>query len=300
MALRGAIYSDRGHLEMINMVTGGRDLLGSPQNSYWHRGRKFAAAMMAPAAVAQWEPFQAQEAKRLVVDLVGEPRKYVFWFDRYSTSVTVRECYGKTLRTPEETEWHVGKIMTRMHNIERVATPGGYLVEVIPALRYLPEFLAPFKREARALHEEESSYFYGLIADGRKDYENSVPQSPPSFVRCWAEKKDHWELSQSDIAYVIGTMYGGGAGTTSGAMQSFCQAMCHYPEWQTELHKELDRVVGPDRIPTFADEPELHLVRAVIKEVLRWRPVVPGSESSPFHSPPPQYFPRAPGHIQRC
>src|SRR5947207_2409249 len=35
--------------------------------------------------------------------------------------------------------------------------------------------------------------------------------------------------------------------------------------------EELDRVVGSDRTPTFDDEPNLPYIRAMVKEVMRWR-----------------------------
>lgn len=37
--------------------------------------------------------------------------------------------------------------------------------------------------------------------------------------------------------------------------------------------EELDRVVGPHRSPTFEDEKDLVYVKALVKEVLRWRSV---------------------------
>jgi len=43
-------------------------------------------------------------------------------------------------------------------------------------------------------------------------------------------------------------------------------------------HEELDRVVG-NRMPTWDDEPELPYIRAIAKEVLRWRP--PGFIGTP-------------------
>jgi cytochrome P450 len=161
--------------------------------------------------------------------------------------------------------------------ISRVATPGGYLVEIIPAMMYLPEFLAPFRREAKMLHDLESRYFADLVKEARQAYDEKVTESPPSFARCWLTKDDNWELSTSEATYVLGTLYGGGSGTTSNAMQSFIQAMCHYPEWQTKLQQEIDEVVGPERLPAFSDRTRLPLVRAVAKEILRWRPMVPGS-----------------------
>ena len=52
-------------------------------------------------------------------------------------------------------------------------------------------------------------------------------------------------------------------------------AMLAYPETQARAHAELDAVVGRDRLPTFADQPHLPYIRAMVKEVLRWRPAGP-------------------------
>ena len=51
--------------------------------------------------------------------------------------------------------------------------------------------------------------------------------------------------------------------------------MALYPEVQKKAQMEIDRVVGMDRLPSFADRPNLPYVDAVVKEVLRWNPVVP-------------------------
>lgn len=37
--------------------------------------------------------------------------------------------------------------------------------------------------------------------------------------------------------------------------------------------QEIDRVVGPSRLPTWEDEPNLPYLRALIKEVHRWAPI---------------------------
>jgi len=47
------------------------------------------------------------------------------------------------------------------------------------------------------------------------------------------------------------------------------------PEVQSKAQEELDRVVGPNRLPEFSDELELPYIRAVCKEVLRWNAVIP-------------------------
>ena len=51
--------------------------------------------------------------------------------------------------------------------------------------------------------------------------------------------------------------------------------MLAYPETQARAHAELDAVIGRTRLPTFADYQHLPYIRAMVKEVLRWRPITP-------------------------
>lgn len=47
------------------------------------------------------------------------------------------------------------------------------------------------------------------------------------------------------------------------------------PEVQKKAQAEIDRVVGPHRLPNFDDRPSLPYAEALYREVMRWRPVVP-------------------------
>lgn len=51
--------------------------------------------------------------------------------------------------------------------------------------------------------------------------------------------------------------------------------MARYPETMKKAQAEIDAVVGNARLPDFSDEDSLPYVGALVKEVLRWRPVVP-------------------------
>ena len=59
------------------------------------------------------------------------------------------------------------------------------------------------------------------------------------------------------------------------AIHSFYLVMTMHPEIQRKAQAEIDRVVGNDRLPTLADQPNLPCVDALVKEVLRWGPVAP-------------------------
>ena len=62
---------------------------------------------------------------------------------------------------------------------------------------------------------------------------------------------------------------------TSATFLNVILAMVLYPEVMRKAQAQIDAVVGRDRIPTFEDQKNLPYVEAMVKEVLRWRPVGP-------------------------
>lgn len=57
--------------------------------------------------------------------------------------------------------------------------------------------------------------------------------------------------------------------------------MTLHPDIQKRGQAEVDRVIGPTRLPTLADREQLPFVEAIVKEVFRWIPVAPQGERSP-------------------
>ena len=56
---------------------------------------------------------------------------------------------------------------------------------------------------------------------------------------------------------------------------NFIAAMALHPECQERAQREIDEVVGHDRLPEMTDRPELPYVNAVLKETMRWCPITP-------------------------
>ena len=69
---------------------------------------------------------------------------------------------------------------------------------------------------------------------------------------------------------------------TVSSVSSFFLAMITHPEVQRKAREEIDRVIGNDRLPLFADQVDLPYVEAIVKEVIRWNPVTPLG-GSPIH-----------------
>src|SRR5579859_486449 len=70
-----------------------------------------------------------------------------------------------------------------------------------------------------------------------------------------------------------GTMIEAGSETTSQALNNCIIGLLSNPEAIRLGQEELDRVIGSDRPPNYDDEESLPYIRAIIKEILRWRPV---------------------------
>lgn len=58
-------------------------------------------------------------------------------------------------------------------------------------------------------------------------------------------------------------------------IQTFFLAMVLHPEIQQRAQKQLDDIVGADRLPEFKDIASLPYIEAMVKELLRWQPVTP-------------------------
>lgn len=78
-----------------------------------------------------------------------------------------------------------------------------------------------------------------------------------------------------DLAgYTSGSLLEAGSDTTASVLYGFIQALLVWPEVQKKAQAEVDRVVGPNRLPTMEDYPDLLYIRCCVKEALRWMPTV--------------------------
>jgi len=82
-------------------------------------------------------------------------------------------------------------------------------------------------------------------------------------------------VDEEAIRGVSGTIYLGGEETTASSIKSFFLAATLHPEMVRLAQKELDEVIGGDRLPDISDKPQLPYVSAFLKEVLRWGPPTP-------------------------
>lgn len=217
MRERGTLYSSREQLPMaVQLVSDNLRPLFLPYSDQWRKCRKLIHHLTMSSAATSYQPLQEQESIRMVRDLIRQPKDYERWFERYAAGLVMRLAFGQTIHTGDEES--VRRIIAIVHTVERVASPGAYLVDTIPALMYLPTFLAPFKREAAKLHAEELSLFRSLQSNVRDRLRDGDPTASSTFTAKFLNAQAEYDLSDDEGAYVIGSLFEAGAGTTSAAL----------------------------------------------------------------------------------
>lgn len=180
-------------------------------------------------------------------------------------SVTYALMYGYRLPTGREPE------LVRAHAIMKEFADmmsGNNIVDMLPCLDKLP-IPWPWRSKAeRHWLEQRDLHFTNLHRARANPGWNFVKEMGAS-----AEAK---QMSEEEFAFDIGILADAALETTVLTGNWFVVA------WLTQNKKSgfvvkaqrlLDDVVGRDRLPTFADRPNLVYIDAIVEEVLRWRPI---------------------------
>ncbi|EJT97960.1 cytochrome P450 [Dacryopinax primogenitus] len=197
------------------------------------------------------------------------PDEFVKHFHLNSGSTIMRIAYGYEL--DGDNDLHLRHANMVIRDFSRACAPGRWLVDLIPILKHVPEWFqgGNFKKIARKWRSELDECYSVPFTFASGD------NLPSMISQLLESNKQHGDETQ--IANAVGSLFIAGSDTTPVALSNFIMAMILYPEVQKKAQSELDRVVGLERRPTLADRVNLPYVVAVVKEVLRWAPVVPTS-----------------------
>ncbi|KAF7419468.1 hypothetical protein PC9H_002058 [Pleurotus ostreatus] len=219
----------------------------------WRLHRRFVHIVLSQAAVKQYHPVQEDLARRLCFSLLTHPENFNADLRLFSGRVVIAVTYGLSVDTADSKYIkHADATMD--------------LKEVVVGKQMIEDLItAPFEHVERDMR------------DG-----SAVPSLTQELLSM--EKDDISDFEQS-VKWATGSMYGAGAesarlfdlsvGRTYATLLVFVLAMALHPKVQLQAQKEIDEVIGSQRLPGIADKAQLPFVNAVIKETIRWRPIVP-------------------------
>ncbi|KII83621.1 hypothetical protein PLICRDRAFT_119208 [Plicaturopsis crispa FD-325 SS-3] len=271
---RSAIYSGRPRsIVGSEFLTGGLSLAFLSYGETSKRMRRSTHEALSKSGVKDYLRLQSMEAAIMTKGLLDEPAKFDAHLLRTTTSITTNIIYGAdTMR--RATDPAIKQISAFMARALRAAQPGAYLVELFTWMKYMPTWLAKWKRDALEHYNSDSKVFESLF-DGVAEKIAKGDEQPSIVASLISQQKRHG-LTKAESSWLAATFYGAGVETTAGVLVFFIQAMLHYPHVQERAQAELDAVVGRSRMPTFEDMENLPYIRAIAREALRWKPVGPG------------------------
>ncbi|KAJ5050651.1 uncharacterized protein L3040_002526 [Drepanopeziza brunnea f. sp. 'multigermtubi'] len=265
LSKRSAIYSDRPVIPNLpDNRTSGNYLALLGRTETWKRQRKVCHQVMARSSSESLYNYPAIESKRLLYHMSRTPSDYIGHIEQYTSRTISRLSWGSPHFADELRVGTFGLLQT--------ISPSGAVPNIVSPLSYLPAWLSPWKQVENARHLRERKFFEHCINSVKSAVAKGTAMD--SYMKVFLETKDNHGMPEEEGQYLIGMMAIAGALTAGSPLQSYILAMCCYPEWQAKLREEMRACIG-DRAPEWQDREQLPLLRAVVKEVVRWRPPVP-------------------------
>lgn len=100
-------------------------------------------------------------------------------------------------------------------------------------------------------------------------------ENPRDFTDMMLINQEKHGLTDMDVEVIMWDVMAGGIDTSATTLEWFFYIMCNYPETQRKIQEELDRVIGPNRLPTWEDKDNLPYLNAAILELMRWKHFAP-------------------------
>ena len=274
MDKRGSKYSSRPRMPMAFEATSGQNRqIFMPYGERWRTLRKTSHAALNLNASAYYKPVQDFESKQVLYELLHAKDDKAFYDinRRYSASVIMTVTYGH--RVADWDDPYIKKIFEVLEHFTLMSEPGAWLVDVFPSLASLPSFLVQnWWKKGRQWFEYDRQVYLDFYMDIVKQIKEGT--APNCFIKDFYEEGlEKSGIDDEQAAYAAGTLVEAGSESTSTVINAWILACQLFPNVVADAQEELDRVVGPDRMPSYEDEDNLPYIRAMVKETLRFWPI---------------------------
>ncbi|KAG0697623.1 cytochrome P450 [Suillus ampliporus] len=277
---RSGMYSDRPYIATLKPFGWSIVFTFAGYGDEWRLCRRLFHQSFRPDAALRFRPMQMKRARELIVNLIDEPQHYNAHFATFSSSVALSVVYDYQPSARDDPLLRIVQNALAV-GLEMMTPERAMLLKAFPFLLKLPDWCwgSSIKRDARistnhanAMCDTPFQYaqqnmgenFLGqlsMVAENLQRMEKQDEASKPMFETA---------LKKAATTAIIASY-----DTTSSTLMAFVLAMVSYPDAQSRAQAEIDSVVGRDRLPTFEDRASLPYVESVLRETMRWHPILP-------------------------
>lgn len=272
---KSSTYSERPVFPMGGELVGWENTLVLLQ--YGDRFRTFRKTFHnmigTQSVMKKYHPIEELEMKRFLRRVLSTPSLLAEHVRKSTGAIVLRISHGYEIQ--EESDPFIQLADEATEQFSACSTAGAFLVDVLPALKYVPDWMpgAGFKTTAK-----KWGHTLSQMVDQPFEFvkqQMSTGNATTSFTSSALESGELNSNEVLDLKWASASLYSGGADTTVSAFYSLFLALSTHPEVAKKAQAEIEAVVGHDRLPNFGDREHLPYVNALTKEVLRWNSVVP-------------------------
>ncbi|KAK3344529.1 cytochrome P450 [Lasiosphaeria hispida] len=266
MDRKSSVTSHRPQNIVVGIMTGNLLITFLNPGDVWHRMRRASQEGLRSSSVPLYYPALYREAVSLSVKMLSDPSK-MEWYGHIQGAVAggaIRMIYG---RSSEEDVSTLNEYVKRL--TMSATSPAAHLVDVLPWLNVFPAWMSPWKKMAQRAFETDSGTFKKLFRETERR-----GMDTPSMVNTLTKNAKSLGLAEEEEYWLAGAVFTGSQ-TIIDVLSWWLMAMLLYPETQQRAHDEIDHVIAKGRLPTFEDCKKMPYMQAMVKEVIRWRPIDP-------------------------
>ncbi|KZT36772.1 cytochrome P450 [Sistotremastrum suecicum HHB10207 ss-3] len=273
---RSSIYSNRPQ-NALWAKYGGWDFAVTAANpgEFFKLERRFLSQFFNTSAVKQYFNLLTKNTRRYVTLISTDPTKFRDW-NRMTTAANILSAaYGHEV-TDENDEW-VQRTDQAMRSIGLLGTIGTHPIDIIPSREFWnPECGQLFYAEQWTVQKcaREMSVLPFQLVKEQVLTGTAIPSITSTLIESHL-LPDGSVKHEREIYGSAAVVYMAGADTTVSSIDSFILAMMLFPEVQKRAQKYIDELLQGERLPDLEDRDSLPYLSAIVKEALRWQPIVP-------------------------
>jgi len=146
-------------------------------------------------------------------------------------------------------------------------------------VRHVPSWFpgARFKHTARAARRDLKIAVDGPLDYVKESLKSGSARNTSIASTCLDRSNDLSDqgFAQEDIRMITASLYIAASDTTLSISRVFFLLMAVHPDIQRKAQKEIDRLLGGERLPTLSDMDDLPYTYAILKEIYRWQTPLP-------------------------
>ncbi|KAK7676908.1 hypothetical protein QCA50_020164 [Cerrena zonata] len=293
---RSEIYSDRPPVVMDELIGLEWNFVVMGYTQKWRTHRREFHHYFHQRRIIEYHPIILQECRSFLRRALEDPAQLASHLRLTYASTILKITYDMDVDINSDYLYLVEKAL---ECISPTRVPGAFWVEFLPFLKHVPSWVpgAYFKRHAERgkplIKRMRDDAFDGVKA--RMAAGKARASIASDLIERLSGGKSLKVEDEELARNITGIAYAGksvsmtvirlilnvfsislaAVDTTTYSAKAFLLGVSLYPEVKRKAQAELDRVVGPNRLPDFSDYDNLIYIQAIALESIRWMIIFP-------------------------